>query len=920
MKRSKKPTDDSETGVPGKKVRTAPTNTSLLPPCKVCLEPAAGFHYGVNTCEACKGFFRRSLLRKEEYKCLGNGNCNIHAGKRKICPKCRHKKCLAVGMSTGDGRVTIRQHEYPHSCSGDLRLHRPTVTESSTVSQYASNGTAAASQTSLASTTTNGAVGSQTPSDVSHPPITLASSSNSVASDSVTQASGVSSVCTNPLSPNSGKFDLSSPLSVSSLADNMLDSLVEGHGRLDEVTSPLSAVSTSPSTSSSVASPPPMRPSPATATSSPSDGLDDEECKKIVEHLVEAHNRVIHTFKFTPEELLEKQEACAETCELRAKMFGPLKQLSEEEYQDFYQQTGLDVDGRQSFLTSLSQNLEDSIRRFTAFVKAVPGFSQLSLKDQIRLIKDNRCEFGMLSMYRGFNKDLKVVTMFSGRTFCVHEFERFAGKSLAHQRFEAAAAVQKLGLSPDEDILLKSMVIVTCGHDDLDEPEKASDIQWKLTQCLLWLLKQNRPDPHLTFARIINALCQIRTFSSECYEWIKTKPFAHYSQFKDNALLVEWFSNTIKTGRHTLARRTQDILEYKQMAGLASDNMSTPTPAAWTSAFTDCKSLETSTVSQHASNGTAAASTTTNGALGSQKPSAVSHPPITLASSSNSAASDSVIQASVVSSVPTKPLSPLSGKFDLSSPLSILSLADNMLDILVKGHGRLDEVTSPLSAVSASPSTSSSVASPPPMMPSPATATSSPSDALDDEECEKIVEHLVEAHNSVILTFKFTPEELLEKQKACAETCKQVHTEMFGPLKQLSEEEHQDIYQQTGLGVDGQQSFMTSLSQNLEGSMRRFTAFVKAVPGFSQLPLKDQIRLIRDNRCEFGMLSMYHGFNKDLKVVTMFSGRTFCVHEFERFAGKNVAHLHFEAADAVQKLGLSPYEEILLKSMVVVTC
>ena len=30
------------------------TPTPLLPPCRVCGEKASGFHYGVNTCEACK--------------------------------------------------------------------------------------------------------------------------------------------------------------------------------------------------------------------------------------------------------------------------------------------------------------------------------------------------------------------------------------------------------------------------------------------------------------------------------------------------------------------------------------------------------------------------------------------------------------------------------------------------------------------------------------------------------------------------------------------------------------------------------------------------------------------------------------------------------------------------------------------------
>ncbi|CAL1529569.1 unnamed protein product [Lymnaea stagnalis] len=103
-----------------------------LPPCKVCGEQGTGFHYGVTTCGACKGFFRRSLVRHEPYVCTGSGCCHIglETKRRKSCPKCRYEKCLEVGMSKGaikTGRYSyvkkshdileMIQHQYQHSTS-----------------------------------------------------------------------------------------------------------------------------------------------------------------------------------------------------------------------------------------------------------------------------------------------------------------------------------------------------------------------------------------------------------------------------------------------------------------------------------------------------------------------------------------------------------------------------------------------------------------------------------------------------------------------------------------------------------------------------------------------------------------------------------------------------------------------------------
>lgn len=56
------------------------------------------FYFLSNSCEGCKGFFKRTVRKDLTYACRDDRNCIIDKRQRNRCQYCRYMKCLAMGM------------------------------------------------------------------------------------------------------------------------------------------------------------------------------------------------------------------------------------------------------------------------------------------------------------------------------------------------------------------------------------------------------------------------------------------------------------------------------------------------------------------------------------------------------------------------------------------------------------------------------------------------------------------------------------------------------------------------------------------------------------------------------------------------------------------------------------------------------
>ncbi|KAH9519185.1 hypothetical protein Btru_074926 [Bulinus truncatus] len=534
-----------------------------LPPCKVCGEPAAGFHYGANTCEACKGFFRRSLLRNGDYVCSGNGNCVIGSNRRKSCPKCRYLKCLNVGMSKE--AIKTGRYTYMKRTQDTLELKQiaqTSKTDSSpcqSLSNSSNVGSSSESSTSLESPISAHSISENSDHipclgsvfkevmqlDSSSSLITSSAEKHTVEpldfqcsdadvgnlqlsthetvmhlmSDTVHQSelSEFSSACTSEQSTQLLEF------SFAGTADSVVPDIHRDQSEAMTLTDLL------------------MIGEPDTSWLK----YSERELDEFVQVVVSSHRELILDLNCVSDEEIERRTLeCKERCRLQTEIFGHLGTIDIDEHEHIYNTTGIDVDGRIADINYCSTKMDNDIRHMIAFMKHIPGFKDLCIPDQIELVKGSIYELFLLAYYRGYNIK-EYIAVEQNRAYCYHQMTCFYSKELIEKLFRLTHHLQQLRLNFETVVVLKVVCIFFPDRVNISRYDHIERIHHKVIQALLLLLRRQYSDGHLKiFAKIISFLTSLRSFVLDCRKLWEEMNFERYTDIAKKPILAELFKGS----------------------------------------------------------------------------------------------------------------------------------------------------------------------------------------------------------------------------------------------------------------------------------------------------------------------------------------------------------------------------------------
>ncbi|KPP58811.1 nuclear receptor ROR-beta-like [Scleropages formosus] len=392
-------------------------------PCKICGDKSSGIHYGVITCEGCKGFFRRSQQNNAMYSCSRQRNCLIDRTNRNRCQHCRLQKCLALGMSRDAvkfGRMSKKQRD---SLYAEVQKHQR--------SQEA------------------GATGALTAEEViedgSHRRACSSSGSSTTLSDLddiTTLPDGL--LFDLPLTPEGGccgpellgDGGASGSSAQSSPEQGELDAPDGGHAQHE-----YELLQESGLFSDLLLGPLP-------------EGCSLLEIERITQNILQSH---LETCQYSTEELKR----------LSWTLYAP------EEIRSFQSKSA------EAMWQMCANHLTNAIQYVVEFAKRITGFMDLCQNDQIILLKAGCLEVLLIRMCRAYNSANNTV-LFDGKFAGTQLFKALGCDDLVTAVFDLARGLCRLQLSDEEMALFTASVLLSPDRPWLTDAMQVQRLQEKV--------------------------------------------------------------------------------------------------------------------------------------------------------------------------------------------------------------------------------------------------------------------------------------------------------------------------------------------------------------------------------------------------------------------------------------------------------
>ncbi|XP_054906659.1 nuclear receptor ROR-beta isoform X1 [Poeciliopsis prolifica] len=433
-------------------------------PCKICGDKSSGIHYGVITCEGCKGFFRRSQQNNASYSCPRQRNCLIDRTNRNRCQHCRLQKCLALGMSRDAvkfGRMSKKQRD---SLYAEVQKHQARLQEQ----RQQQTGEAEALARVYSSSLTNGlsTLNHEIGGTYANGHVIELPKGSHVNGGGV--PSGYYGMDSTQPSPDQSGLDMSGMKHIKQepVYDlTPVPNLFSYGGYQDSQFGP--------------------------------HNVSMGELDRIAQNIIKSH---LETCQYTTEEL---QQLAWQT-------------HSYEEVK-MYQSKPRDVLWQQCAI-----QITHAIQYVVEFAKRISGFMELCQNDQILLLKSGCLEVVLVRMCRAFNP-LNNTVLFEGKYGGMQMFKSLGCDDLVSAVFDFAKSLCSLQLTEEEIALFSAAVLISTDRPWLMEPRKVQKLQEKIYFALQHIMQKNHMDED-ALAKLISriptlsALCTLHTEELQAFQ------------------------------------------------------------------------------------------------------------------------------------------------------------------------------------------------------------------------------------------------------------------------------------------------------------------------------------------------------------------------------------------------------------------